>query len=73
MLRGAMSFDEWLERHGDALDEVWSFRPAASVPAAALLRWTGATLLQGVMDGPLPPWCDGVLDSPASDAARAAA
>ncbi len=73
VLRGPVLLDEWLERCGEALDEVWSFRPAAGVPAAALLRWTGARLLQGGPAGPLPPWCDGAVEEPASEGARAAA
>ncbi len=72
LLRSPVLFDEWLAVHGALLDEVWSFRPPADVPAATLLRWTGATLLQWEPGSPLPFWCDGALDTQALEARAAA-
>ena len=62
VLRSPALFTEWLAAHGPALDEVWSFRTPATVPRAALLRWTGARLLHWPGAGPVPPGCDGALD-----------
>ena len=72
LLRSPVLFDEWLAVHGALLDEVWSFRVPADVPAATLLRWTGATLLQWEPGSPLPFWCDGALDTQALEARAAA-
>ena len=62
ILRDPVPFDEWLAAYGARLDEVWSFRPPERVPAATLLRWTGARLLQWAPGDSLPPWCDGAVD-----------
>ena len=72
ILRSPVQFDAWLALHGPLLDEVWSFRAPADFPAPAILRCTGATLLQWEPGSPLPPWCDGALDPQALEAKAAA-